>query len=165
MLLIDSRENSDLAKLIITKANRMNIQNEKKWLEVGDYVIGDVCFDSARDEKHISTYTGDYFEICIVGDEGEENSCYDIYLIDGGIIRYYDDTGECVPQSRDIREPTGEYETTPSLLADDEEWHEEFADFVNDSQEKLSELSENPQWFQSLSFACSIDMLILFSSL
>ena len=46
MLLIDSRENSDLAKLIITKANRMNIQNEKKWLEVGDYVIGDVCFEA-----------------------------------------------------------------------------------------------------------------------
>ena len=102
--------------------------------------IGDVCFDSARDEKHISTYTGDYFEICIVGDEGEENSCYDIYLIDGGIIRYYDDTGECVPQSRDIREPTGEYETTPSLLADDEEWHEEFADFVRDSEDAAEEI-------------------------
>ena len=33
--------------------------------------IGDVCLET-RDEKHISTYTGDYFEICIVGDEGEK---------------------------------------------------------------------------------------------
>ena len=44
MLLIDSRENSKLAELIEKKANQMNIQNKKQWLEVGDYVIGDVCF-------------------------------------------------------------------------------------------------------------------------
>ena len=24
----------------------MNIPNEKKWLEVGDYVMGDVCFEA-----------------------------------------------------------------------------------------------------------------------
>ena len=46
MLLIDSRENSKLAELIEKKANRMNIQNKKQWLEVGDYVIGDVCFEA-----------------------------------------------------------------------------------------------------------------------
>tara|TARA_R110000824_G_scaffold196128_6_gene379180 strand:- start:8582 stop:9274 length:693 start_codon:yes stop_codon:yes gene_type:complete len=46
MLLIDSRENSALAKAIEQKANRMNIQNKKQWLEVGDYVIGDVCFEA-----------------------------------------------------------------------------------------------------------------------
>ena len=102
--------------------------------------IGDVCFDVARDEKHVSTYTGDYFEICIVGDEDEENLCYDIHLIDGGIIRYYEESGECVPQSSDIREPSGEYETTPGLLVDDEEWHEEFADFVRDSEDAALEI-------------------------
>ena len=102
--------------------------------------IGDVCFDVARDEKHVSTYTGDYFEICIVGDEDDENLCYDIYLIDGGIIRYYEANGECVPQSSDIREPSGEYETTPGLLVDDEEWHEEFADFVSDSEDAAEEI-------------------------
>ena len=37
-LIIDSRENSELSKLIETKANKMGILNEKKWLEVGDYV-------------------------------------------------------------------------------------------------------------------------------
>ena len=100
--------------------------------------IGDVCFDVARDEKHVSTYTGDYFEICIVGDE--EDLCYDIHLIDGGIIRYYEENGECVPQSSDIREPSGEYETTPGLLVDDEEWHEEFADFVSDSEDAAEEI-------------------------
>tara|TARA_R110000824_G_scaffold64747_2_gene169083 strand:+ start:56 stop:754 length:699 start_codon:yes stop_codon:yes gene_type:complete len=46
MLLIDSRENSTLSKLIEQKANRMNIQNKKQWLEVGDYIIGDVCFEA-----------------------------------------------------------------------------------------------------------------------
>ena len=102
--------------------------------------IGDVCFDVSRDQKHVSTYTGDYFEICIVGDENQEDLCYDIYLIDGGIIRYYEENGECVPQSSDIREPSGEYETTPDLLVDDEEWHEEFADFVSDSEDAAEEI-------------------------
>ena len=102
--------------------------------------IGDVCFDVARDEKHVSTYTGDYFEICIVGDEDEENLCYDIHLIDRGIIRYYEEDAECVPLSSDIREPSGEYETTPGLLVDDEEWHEEFADFVSDSEDAAEEI-------------------------
>ena len=102
--------------------------------------IGDVCFDVARDEKHVSTYTGDYFEICIVGDEDDENLCYDIHLIDGGIIRYYEENGECVPQSSDIREPSGEYQTTPGLLVDDEEWHEDFADFVSDSEDAAEEI-------------------------
>ena len=100
--------------------------------------IGDVCFDVYRDEKHVSTYTGDYFEICIVGDE--EDLCYDIHLIDGGIIRYYDESGECVPQSSDIREPSGEYDNTLGLLVDDEEWHEEFADFVSDSEDAAEEI-------------------------
>ena len=102
--------------------------------------IGDVCFDVYRDEKHVSTYTGDYFEICIVGDEDEEDLCYDIHLIDGGIIRYYDESGECVPQSSDIREPSGEYDNTLGLLVDDEEWHEEFADFVRDSEDAAEEI-------------------------
>tara|TARA_R100000008_G_scaffold31259_2_gene17449 strand:+ start:3102 stop:3782 length:681 start_codon:yes stop_codon:yes gene_type:complete len=46
MLIIDSREKSNLSKLIINRANKKNIPNEKKWLEVGDYVIGDVCFEA-----------------------------------------------------------------------------------------------------------------------
>jgi len=46
MLIIDSRENSKLSKLIIKRANKKNIPNEKKWLEIGDYVIGDVCFEA-----------------------------------------------------------------------------------------------------------------------
>ena len=45
-LIIDSRENSKLAKLIENKANKMGIENEKKWLEVGDYIIGTVCFEA-----------------------------------------------------------------------------------------------------------------------
>ena len=45
-LFIDSRENSTLCKLIERKANSMGVLNEKKWLEVGDYVIGNVCFEA-----------------------------------------------------------------------------------------------------------------------
>jgi Fanconi anemia group M protein len=45
-LIIDSRENSTLCKLIERKANNMGVLNEKKWLEVGDYVIGNVCFEA-----------------------------------------------------------------------------------------------------------------------
>ena len=45
-LIIDSRENSELAKQIEKKANSVGVLNEKKWLEVGDYVIGDVCFEA-----------------------------------------------------------------------------------------------------------------------
>ena len=43
---------------------------DKFTVEEGD-PIGDVCFDNARNEKHVSTYTGDYFEICVVGDEDD----------------------------------------------------------------------------------------------
>ena len=66
--------------------------------------------------------------------------CYDIHLINGGIIRYYEENAECVPQSNDIREPTGEYYTSPDLLVDDEDWHEEFADFVGDSENAAEEI-------------------------
>ena len=45
-LIIDSRENSMLANLIEIEANKMAIGHEKKWLEVGDYVIGTVCFEA-----------------------------------------------------------------------------------------------------------------------
>ena len=45
-LIIDSRENSTLGKLIERRANKMGIQTEKKWLEVGDYIIGTVCFEA-----------------------------------------------------------------------------------------------------------------------
>ena len=50
-LIIDSREKSDFSSEVIRKANRINVLNKKEWLEVGDYVIGDACFEakSAQD--------------------------------------------------------------------------------------------------------------------
>lgn len=50
-LIIDSREKSEFSGEVIRKANRINISNKKEWLEVGDYVIGDSCFEakSAQD--------------------------------------------------------------------------------------------------------------------
>jgi ERCC4-type nuclease len=46
MLIIDSRENSKLSKLVIQKAQALKIPNEKKWIEIGDYVYDDVCFEA-----------------------------------------------------------------------------------------------------------------------
>lgn len=48
MLLIDSREKegSKLVRLVEQKARMLNIKTEKKWLEIGDYVFNDVCFEA-----------------------------------------------------------------------------------------------------------------------
>ena len=46
MLVIDSREKSKLAKLVMQKAKAMQIQFETKWLEIGDYVYDDICFEA-----------------------------------------------------------------------------------------------------------------------
>ena len=46
MLVIDTRETSTLADLVIKKANALNIPNEKRWIEIGDYVYDDVCFEA-----------------------------------------------------------------------------------------------------------------------
>ena len=48
MLVIDSRERagSKLVGLVEAKAKSMNISFEKKWIEVGDYVYDDVCFEA-----------------------------------------------------------------------------------------------------------------------
>ena len=43
---IDSRENSELTESVIDMASKMNIQFEKEWLEIGDYVFNDVCFEA-----------------------------------------------------------------------------------------------------------------------
>jgi len=45
-LVIDSREDSELSAFVIDKATTMNIQFEKEWLEIGDYVFNDVCFEA-----------------------------------------------------------------------------------------------------------------------
>ena len=46
MLVIDSREKSNLAELVMKKAKALNIPHEKKWIEIGDYVYDDVCFEA-----------------------------------------------------------------------------------------------------------------------
>ncbi len=46
MLVIDSREKSKLAKLVMQKARGLNIQYEQRWIEIGDYVYDDVCFEA-----------------------------------------------------------------------------------------------------------------------
>jgi len=45
-LIIDSRENSELTERVIEKAQSLNIPFEKQWLEIGDYVFNDVCFEA-----------------------------------------------------------------------------------------------------------------------
>tara|TARA_R110000751_G_scaffold170401_1_gene277059 strand:- start:396 stop:1091 length:696 start_codon:yes stop_codon:yes gene_type:complete len=48
MLIIDSREKkgSALVDLVEYQAKTLNIPTEKKWIEVGDYVFDDVCFEA-----------------------------------------------------------------------------------------------------------------------
>ena len=48
MLVIDSRERkgSLLVDLVEKKAKSLNIKTEKRWLEIGDYVFDDVCFEA-----------------------------------------------------------------------------------------------------------------------
>ena len=45
-LIIDSREKSDLTDKVIEKAREYNIPHEKQWLEIGDYIFNDVCFEA-----------------------------------------------------------------------------------------------------------------------
>jgi ERCC4-type nuclease len=46
MLTVDSRENSTLSKLVMQKAKALSIPAEKRWIEIGDYVYDDVCFEA-----------------------------------------------------------------------------------------------------------------------
>ena len=46
MLVIDSREKSLLANLVMEKAKAMHIKTEVRWLEIGDHVFDDVCFEA-----------------------------------------------------------------------------------------------------------------------
>jgi len=54
-LIIDSRETSGLTKEVETKAAKLNLITEKKWLEVGDYVFGDVCFEAKSTHDFLSS--------------------------------------------------------------------------------------------------------------
>ena len=46
VLVIDSREKSKLYKLVMQKAKALRIPCEKRWIEIGDYVYDDVCFEA-----------------------------------------------------------------------------------------------------------------------
>ena len=45
-LIIDSRENSQLYDYVELEAHRLMIPTEKQWVEIGDYIFGDVCFEA-----------------------------------------------------------------------------------------------------------------------
>ena len=57
MLVIDSREKkgSKLVELVDSEALKMNIPYEKKWIEIGDYVYDDVCFEAKSAHDFISS--------------------------------------------------------------------------------------------------------------
>ena len=46
MIIIDSRENSQLSRTLETIAKKAKIETEKKWLEIGDYIVGDCCIEA-----------------------------------------------------------------------------------------------------------------------
>lgn len=98
-----------------------------------------LCVHSVM-EKYVSTYTGDHFEVC--NEQNPKHSlCFDVHIIDGGIIWSYDVEEGCVPQSSKIREPTERYVgRLPDIHTHDEEWQEEFADFVRDSEDAAEQI-------------------------
>jgi ERCC4-type nuclease len=57
MLIIDSREThgSKLVGLVEQEAHRLAIPFEKRWLEVGDYVFADVCFEAKSSFDFLSS--------------------------------------------------------------------------------------------------------------
>ena len=57
MLVIDSREKkgSKLVELVESEALKMKIPYEKKWIEIGDYVYDDVCFEAKSAHDFISS--------------------------------------------------------------------------------------------------------------
>ena len=54
-LIIDSREKSLFTKHVIRKSNKINVPTEIKWIEVGDYVIGDTCFEAKSASDFMSS--------------------------------------------------------------------------------------------------------------
>ena len=64
-LTIDSRENSKLSEAVEKEALGMNIPIEKTWLEIGDYVFDDVCFEA-------KSTTDNFFNNVIVNDENSD---------------------------------------------------------------------------------------------
>lgn len=57
MLVIDSREKkgSKLVELVESEALKMKIPYEKKWIEIGDYVYDDVCFEAKSAHDFLSS--------------------------------------------------------------------------------------------------------------
>ena len=53
MLVIDSRENSDLSNAVERTCGTMFVDCKKQWLEIGDYVIGDACIEAKSVEDFI----------------------------------------------------------------------------------------------------------------
>ena len=62
MLTIDSREKSVLTKLVEMYCRQLNITTEKKWLEVGDYVVGNVCFEAKSAQDFLQSVLNKRFQ-------------------------------------------------------------------------------------------------------
>ena len=54
-LIIDSREKSLLTDMVIKKADKMSLEYEKQWIEVGDYVVGNMCFEAKSTHDFLSS--------------------------------------------------------------------------------------------------------------
>ena len=46
VLKIDTREESELSKLVEDYCRDMNIPHEIEWVDIGDYTFADVCFEA-----------------------------------------------------------------------------------------------------------------------
>ena len=55
MLTIDSREKSNLSKMVEKTATKLNLPFERQWIEVGDYVAGNMCFEAKSTHDFLSS--------------------------------------------------------------------------------------------------------------
>ena len=55
VLKIDTREESELSKLVEDYCRDMNIPHEKEWLDIGDYTFADVCFEAKSSFDFLSS--------------------------------------------------------------------------------------------------------------
>jgi len=55
VLKIDTREESELSKLVEDYCRDMNIPHEKEWLDIGDYTYADVCFEAKSSFDFLSS--------------------------------------------------------------------------------------------------------------
>jgi len=99
MLTIDSRENSKLAEFVEKNAKKIKLDTEKKWIEVGDYVCSDVCFEA----KSVVDFIGSVMSKRLWTQLDNMDRCYQTNIViihgdlDEGILQIIENSKSKLP--------------------------------------------------------------------